>query len=80
MEPLLKMGLNVCTLDLSGCGLSDGFYVTLGAHEKWDVLELVKYVYKTYKESNFMIWGRSMGAVAAIKFYTLFQDQKEVIR
>lgn len=43
------MGFNVCTLDLSGCGLSDGSYVTLGAHEKWDVLELVKYLYKTYK-------------------------------
>ena len=27
-----------------------------------------------------MIWGRSMGAVAAIKFYTLLQEQKEVHR
>ena len=27
-----------------------------------------------------MIWGRSMGAVAAIKFYTLFEQQKLVCK
>ncbi len=72
VETLLKIGFNIATLDFRGCGLSDGAYVTLGAHEKWDVLQLVKYINNNYNESNFMIWGRSMGAVAAIKFYTLF--------
>jgi hypothetical protein len=33
-EPLLKLGFNIATLDFGGCGLSDGKYVTLGAHEK----------------------------------------------
>lgn len=34
----MQLGYSVCTLDFSGCGNSEGEYVTLGAHEKWDVL------------------------------------------
>lgn len=33
----MKMGFHISTLDFLGCGLSDGSYVTLGAHEKYDV-------------------------------------------
>jgi len=32
VEPLLKLGFNIATLDFTGCGLSEGSYVTLGAH------------------------------------------------
>lgn len=46
----MKKGFSISTLDFAGCGLSDGTYVTLGAHEKWDVLQLIKYINQTYKQ------------------------------
>jgi hypothetical protein len=37
LQPLLEGGLNVCLLDFSGSGLSEGDYITLGPNETEDL-------------------------------------------
>lgn len=44
---LLPMGLTVFAFDFSGCGLSEGEYISLGYHEKDDVISVVSYLQKT---------------------------------
>lgn len=62
----LPAGFTVFALDFSGSGLSEGKYVSLGYHEKTDIATAVEYVTKTEEVSKLCLWGRSMGAVAAL--------------
>ncbi|KAL4087649.1 hypothetical protein PRIC1_013538 [Phytophthora ramorum] len=64
----LPAGFTVFALDFCGSGLSDGKYVSLGYHEQADIATAVKYVRKTGETSNLCLWGRSMGAVAALLY------------
>ena len=56
----------VCAFDFAGCGLSEGEYISLGPKEKRDTLLVVNYLRTHFKVGQLFIWGRSMGAVAAI--------------
>lgn len=41
------------------------------------MLVLIEYLYNTYRIKRFGLWGRSMGAVTALKFAdTYFNDMK----
>lgn len=51
-----------------GSGLSDGDWVTLGAHEVEDLETAVAHLRKAYPESAIGLWGRSMGAVTALMY------------
>ncbi|CAI5736051.1 unnamed protein product [Hyaloperonospora brassicae] len=62
----LPAGFTVFALDFSGSGLSEGKYVSLGYHEQTDIATAVQYVTKTKEVSKLCLWGRSMGAVAAL--------------
>uniref|UniRef100_A0AAV1T7K2 Serine aminopeptidase S33 domain-containing protein n=1 Tax=Peronospora matthiolae TaxID=2874970 RepID=A0AAV1T7K2_9STRA len=62
----LPAGFTVFALDFSGSGLSEGKYVSLGYHEKTDIATAVHYVTSTEEVSKLCLWGRSMGAVAAL--------------
>ena len=42
--PLLKEGINLCAFDFSGCGLSQGEWVTLGWKERHDLKSMVEYL------------------------------------
>ncbi|KAI9989867.1 hypothetical protein PInf_020158 [Phytophthora infestans] len=64
----LPAGFTVFALDFSGSGLSEGKYVSLGYHERMDIATAVKYVRKTGEASSLCLWGRSMGAVAALMY------------
>eukprot|EP00644_Phytophthora_capsici_P011448 jgi/Phyca11/119027/e_gw1.37.64.1 len=64
----LPAGFTVFALDFSGSGLSEGKYVSLGYHEQTDIATAVKYVRKTKEASSLCLWGRSMGAVAALLY------------
>jgi dipeptidyl aminopeptidase/acylaminoacyl peptidase len=67
-EKLLPLGINLCCFDFSGCGNSEGDYVTLGFKEKHDLKSVIEYIYEHKRVSLIGLWGRSMGAVTSI-FY-----------
>jgi pimeloyl-ACP methyl ester carboxylesterase len=64
---LLPAGIAVAALDFSGSGLSEGGHVTLGYREAEDLADLVAaLVQERGPKCRIAIWGRSMGAVAAL--------------
>lgn len=65
-------------MDFAGCGNSGGEYVSLGYHERWDALRVIKEIYDRWGVKDIIVWGRSMGAVTAVKLYALLiQEQSE---
>lgn len=64
----LPAGFTVFAMDFCGSGLSEGKYVSLGYHEQTDIAMAVKYIRKTKETSSLCLWGRSMGAVAALMY------------
>lgn len=71
----LSLGVSVVAFDFSGSGMSDGDYVTLGVREKGDVRAVVQYLRDECKTSTIALWGRSMGAVAAL----LYADEDNMV-
>eukprot|EP00918_Siedleckia_nematoides_P082187 GHVU01180166.1.p1 GENE.GHVU01180166.1~~GHVU01180166.1.p1 ORF type:complete len:237 (+),score=14.23 GHVU01180166.1:59-712(+) len=63
---LLPEGISVACLDFSGSGKSQGEYVNFGWTEKDDVKELVRVLREERNVGGIVLWGESMGAVAAI--------------
>lgn len=53
---------------LQGSGLSDGKWVTLGAHEVDDLAIVVQHLRSQGGVSSIGLWGRSMGAVTALLY------------
>jgi hypothetical protein len=51
---------------MSGSGLSEGEYVSLGYYEKDDIKVVVDFLRKSDTVSTIGLWGRSMGAVTAL--------------
>ena len=68
LDTILPLGFSLLSLDTSGCGLSDGEYISLGWYEQDDVLAVVNYLKTKKYVSSISIWGRSMGAVTALMF------------
>lgn len=62
----------VLTFDFSGCGLSQGDYVSLGYYEKDDLSVIIKYIKEKNITTKIAIWGRSMGSVTALLY--AFED------
>ena len=65
---LLPYGCTVFALDFSGSGLSEGSWVSLGAHEVDDLEVAVSYLRQQGGTSTIGLWGRSMGAVTALLY------------
>ena len=65
---LLPLNITVFAFDFSGCGKSQGEYISLGWYEREDVESVIEYLRKTNKVSTIGLWGRSMGAVTAIMY------------
>ena len=65
---LLPLNITVFAFDFSGCGKSQGEYISLGYYESDDVECIIEYLRKTNKVSTIGLWGRSMGAVTAIMY------------
>lgn len=61
-----SIGISVLTIDLSGSGLSDGEYISLGYNERDDVRSACDFIRKNYNTENIVLWGRSMGAALAL--------------
>jgi dienelactone hydrolase len=64
----------MCMLVLQGSGLSDGKWVTLGAHEVEDLGVVVQHLRAQGGISSIGLWGRSMGAVTALLYSHLDHD------
>lgn len=87
------LGVNFCCFDFAGSGQSEGTYTTLGLRESEDCRVVVDHLMRNYGLKRFILWGRSMGAVAAllyaagnmphIKFMVLdspFSDVEQMVR
>ena len=65
---LLPKNITIFAFDFSGCGRSEGEYISLGWHEQDDVECIVNFLRKSNKVSTIGLWGRSMGAVTALMY------------
>ncbi len=63
---VLEAGFNFCSFDFTGSGISTGEYVSLGYREAEDVRTVINYLYGEIGVRDVVLWGRSMGAVAAL--------------
>jgi len=66
-EIAMQHRIALCTFDFSGCGLSQGDTVTLGFFEEDDIRTVIRALATSFKYSHITLWGRSMGAVAAVR-------------
>ena len=66
LEILLPKYISLFTFDFSGCGLSEGEYISLGWYEREDLKCVVDYLRNSGKVSLIGLWGRSMGAATAL--------------
>ncbi|EGR33798.1 hypothetical protein IMG5_037460 [Ichthyophthirius multifiliis] len=71
----LKMDL--CTFDFTGCGKSEGHYVTLGLKEQEDLQSVINELILKYKYNKFVLFGMSMGAVTVFLFCCTFRNWVE---
>ena len=62
------LNMNLCCFDFAGSGMSEGKYTTLGLRESEDCRMVVETLMRKYGQRRFVLWGRSMGAVAAILY------------
>lgn len=58
--------MSVALFDCTGSGMSDGDYVTLGLRESEDLGKVIEYLGSKKEVKDIALWGRSMGAVAAL--------------
>lgn len=73
---LSKFDISLCSFDFSGCGLSEGEYISLGWHEKDDVDFVVQYLLKERNIKKIALWGRSMGSSAAILYSSIIKEAR----
>lgn len=66
LDVLLTSNITLFCFDFSGCGLSEGEYISLGWYEREDIEEVIDYLRKSDKVSTIGLWGRSMGAATAL--------------
>eukprot|EP00927_Polykrikos_kofoidii_P015193 TRINITY_DN16740_c0_g1_i1.p1 TRINITY_DN16740_c0_g1~~TRINITY_DN16740_c0_g1_i1.p1 ORF type:complete len:531 (-),score=80.28 TRINITY_DN16740_c0_g1_i1:456-2048(-) len=66
LQVLLPRDISVFSLDLSGSGLSEGEFISLGHFEERDLQTVIDYLRKLDEVSAVGVWGRSMGAATTI--------------
>ena len=67
---LSHLGINVCCIDFTGCGESDGDIIGLGILEREDVKATIKELRENHKIDKIILYGRSMGACTAVWYAT----------
>jgi pimeloyl-ACP methyl ester carboxylesterase len=63
---LVPRRVSVFLFDFTGRGLSDGEFVSLGLTESEDVIACLDFLAGQFDCTDFVLWGRSMGAAAAV--------------
>lgn len=70
----MELGISFCNFDFTGCGNSEGDSISFGANEKNDVLVVIEKLRDKFAVKRFILWGRSMGSVCAIKYCEMIYD------
>jgi pimeloyl-ACP methyl ester carboxylesterase len=68
---LLSHDITLFCFDFSGAGHSTGEYISLGWHEKDDLVTVIEYLRSTEMVTLIGLWGRSMGSVTALRYASL---------
>ena len=66
VEYFLTANITLFCFDFSGCGMSEGEFISLGWHERDDLACIVDHLRANRNVSTIGLWGRSMGAVTAL--------------
>lgn len=67
-DVLIPNGMDLLSFDFSGCGNSEGEWVTLGWKEKEDLHAVLQWVKDQGRTSKVSLWGRSMGAATILMY------------
>lgn len=73
-----EIGVALCVFDFSGCGNSEGDYVSLGWHEQDDLSLVIDNLRDRFGLQKFSLWGRSMGAVTALLYAEKYSNTSDV--
>ena len=65
-QALLPLGVSVVAPDLSGSGMSDGEFISLGWFESEDFGTVMDYLETRPDVTTIGLWGRSMGAATCV--------------
>jgi pimeloyl-ACP methyl ester carboxylesterase len=71
LRVVLPYNITLFCLDFSGCGNSEGDYISLGYFEKFDLVAAINHLQSTQTVSRIALWGRSMGAATSLLFAAL---------
>lgn len=63
---LLPRGMTLFAIDQSGCGLSEGDFISFGHYEEQDLQMVLAHLRDSGLVSRLAVWGRSMGAAATV--------------
>lgn len=69
---VLPLGIDLLAFDFSGCGNSEGEWVTLGWKEKDDLHAVLLHLASQGRTSKVILWGRSMGAATVLLYDNQF--------
>lgn len=75
LERLLSRDMGLVVFDFRANGFSTGEYVTLGWLEALDINEVCCFLKKEVRANSITLWGRSMGACAAMFFLSPYYRQ-----
>ena len=76
---LIRHNISLCVFDFTGCGNSEGEYISLGYNEWKDVEEVYNYLQGKDKVTQIGLWGRSMGAVTALRYANKNSNIKVIV-
>lgn len=65
-EEFFNRGYNVLLVDLRGAGKSEGHYIGMGWHERFDTIDWINYLIKKDKDCKIILYGISMGAATVM--------------
>ena len=66
LTTLLPHNINLFIVDLPGCGLSEGEYISLGYYESKDLGVIMDFIENLPGVGKIGLWGRSMGAATSL--------------
>mmetsp|Transcript_66257 Transcript_66257/g.91726 ORF Transcript_66257/g.91726 Transcript_66257/m.91726 type:complete len:90 (-) Transcript_66257:455-724(-) len=67
-KTILNAKMDLFCFDFSGCGNSQGDWVTLGYKERDDLEAVLTHLKEGGRTSKVGLWGRSMGGATAIMY------------